>query len=58
MLVLRIQLHGISRLLRNQHQVHKHLVAFGSSWKYLDNGSNQGTAWAASSFNDAIMGQW
>ncbi len=29
------------------------LVAFGSSWKYLDNGSNQGTAWRSSSFNDA-----
>jgi len=25
----------------------------GSSWKYLDNGSNQGTAWRASSFSDA-----
>jgi hypothetical protein len=29
------------------------LVPYGSVWKYLDNGSNQGTAWAASSFNDA-----
>jgi methionine-rich copper-binding protein CopC/hemin uptake protein HemP len=29
------------------------LVAAGSSWKYLDNGSNQGTAWRATSFNDA-----
>ena len=29
------------------------LIAFGSSWKYLDNGSNQGTAWSASSFNDS-----
>ncbi len=29
------------------------LVPFGSSWKYLDNGSNQGTAWRASGFNDA-----
>ncbi|MDG2399362.1 MAG: CotH kinase family protein, partial [Akkermansiaceae bacterium] len=24
----------------------------GDSWKYLDNGSNQGTAWRASAFND------
>lgn len=25
----------------------------GSTWKYLDNGSNQGTAWRATAFNDA-----
>jgi hypothetical protein len=30
-----------------------YLVAANSSWKYLDNGTNQGTAWRASSFNDA-----
>ena len=29
------------------------LVSYGSTWKYLDNGSNQGTAWIQSSFNDA-----
>jgi methionine-rich copper-binding protein CopC len=29
------------------------LVAFGASWKYLDNGTNQGTAWRGTSFNDA-----
>ena len=29
------------------------LLLFGSSWKYLDNGSNQGTAWRGVSFNDA-----
>lgn len=29
------------------------LVSFGSVWKYLDNGSDQGTAWRALSFNDA-----
>jgi len=29
------------------------LVAFGSAWKYLDNGTNQGTAWSAAAFNDA-----
>jgi methionine-rich copper-binding protein CopC len=31
------------------------LIPAGSSWKYKDNGSNQGTAWRASSFND---GSW
>lgn len=29
------------------------LIPFGSTWRYLDNGSNQGTAWRAPSFNDA-----
>src|SRR4030095_8359431 len=29
------------------------LITVSSSWKYLDNGSNQGTAWKATSFNDA-----
>jgi hypothetical protein len=29
------------------------LVATGSTWKYLDNGSNQGTAWRAPGFNDS-----
>lgn len=29
------------------------LVATGSTWKYLDNGSDQGTAWRDPSFNDA-----
>jgi len=28
------------------------LVALGSQWKYLDNGSNQGTAWRAVGFPD------
>jgi Bacterial Ig domain/Calcineurin-like phosphoesterase/Purple acid Phosphatase, N-terminal domain len=28
------------------------LIGRGSAWKYLDNGSNQGTAWRASSFDD------
>src|SRR4029453_6310863 len=28
------------------------LIAFGSSWKYLDNGSNQGTAWRENGFPD------
>ena len=29
------------------------LVPFGSVWKYLDDGSDQGTAWRASVFNDS-----
>ena len=29
------------------------LVAAGSVWKYLDNGSDQGTAWRATAFNDS-----
>jgi hypothetical protein len=35
------------------------LVSKGSVWKYLDNGSNQGTAWRAPGFNDAswVSGQ-
>lgn len=28
------------------------IIAQNSSWKYLDNGSNQGTAWSATSFSD------
>jgi len=31
------------------------LIATGATWKYLDNGSNQGTAWRAAAFND---GAW
>ena len=29
------------------------LIPYGSVWKYLDNGTNQGTAWRAIAFNDA-----
>lgn len=29
------------------------LIATGTSWKYLDNGSNQGTTWYGTGFNDA-----
>ncbi|MGH8247850.1 MAG: metallophosphoesterase [Gammaproteobacteria bacterium] len=29
------------------------LISTGAVWKYLDNGSNQGTAWTAVSFNDS-----
>ena len=28
-------------------------MQFGEVWKYLDDGSNQGTAWKANGFNDA-----
>ncbi len=31
------------------------IIPYGSTWKYLDNGSNQGTAWRASGFAD---GSW
>jgi hypothetical protein len=31
------------------------LFPFGSTWKYLDNGTDQGTAWQATAFND---GTW
>ena len=29
------------------------LIAAGATWKYLDNGSNQGTAWRNQGFNDS-----
>jgi hypothetical protein len=29
------------------------LVPLGATWKYLDDGSNQGTAWRAAAFNDS-----
>src|SRR4026207_484645 len=29
------------------------LISTGAVWKYLDNGSDQGTAWRAISFNDS-----
>ena len=29
------------------------LLPFGSTWKYRDNGSNQGTAWRAAAFDDS-----
>ena len=31
------------------------IFAYATSWKYLDNGTDQGTAWAAAAFND---GAW
>jgi hypothetical protein len=30
------------------------LIPAGSVWKYLDNGSDQGTAWIATNFNDTL----
>ncbi len=33
------------------------LVAAGSTWRYLDNGTNQGTAWRAGTFNDSAWKQ-
>lgn len=33
------------------------LLSGGSVWRYLDNGSDQGTAWRANSFNDAGWAQ-
>jgi hypothetical protein len=33
------------------------LVAAGATWRYLDNGSNQGTAWRAGTFNDSTWKQ-
>lgn len=33
------------------------LLPAGSTWKYLDNGSNQGTAWRASAFDDSSWAQ-
>jgi hypothetical protein len=33
------------------------LIALGSRWKYLDNGSNPGTAWRASGFNDSAWSE-
>src|SRR5437764_11594598 len=29
------------------------IIPYGDPWKYLDNGTNQGTAWRDPSFNDA-----
>ncbi|MBK9792473.1 MAG: metallophosphoesterase [Sphingobacteriales bacterium] len=29
------------------------VISYGGSWKYLDNGTDQGTAWSGTAFNDA-----
>jgi hypothetical protein len=39
--------------IKDAHGQTQTIFNFGSSWKYLDNGSNQGTSWSAISFNDA-----
>ena len=33
------------------------LVPYGATWKYLDDGSNQGTAWSESGFNDSLWAE-
>ena len=33
------------------------LVPAGASWRYLDNGTNQGTAWRAGAFVDTTWAQ-
>ncbi|CAN5766969.1 hypothetical protein BH10BAC3_BH10BAC3_22160 [soil metagenome] len=30
------------------------IISYNDSWKYLDNGTNQATAWRSSSFNDGL----
>ncbi|MEI6950011.1 metallophosphoesterase [Paraflavisolibacter sp. H34] len=40
-------------LLGRQLPAQTTLVPFGANWKYLDNGSDQGTLWKESSFSDA-----
>lgn len=42
----------ISLLFVNKNIAQTTLVAAGSSWKYLDNGSNQGTSWIGPGFSD------
>jgi hypothetical protein len=44
---------AISFFLIGKLQAQTTLIATGTSWKYLDNGSNQGTAWYGTSFSDA-----
>lgn len=39
--------------LSNIIQAQTTLIAKSSSWKYLSNGTNQGTSWRAAAFNDA-----
>jgi hypothetical protein len=42
-------------LAGNQLLAQTPLITYGSSWKYLDNGTNQGNTWRSLSFND---GTW
>lgn len=41
-------------LLITQPPQQQELIAANSLWKYLDNGTNQGIAWRAPSFNDSL----
>ena len=44
----------LSVLLYHSANSQTNIFSYSSSWKYLDNGSNQGTAWSATSFNDGL----
>jgi hypothetical protein len=44
---------AISFFLIGKLQAQTTLIATGTAWKYLDNGSNQGTAWYGTGFSDA-----
>jgi hypothetical protein len=44
---------AICFFLMGKLQAQTTLIATGTAWKYLDNGSNQGTAWYATGFSDA-----
>jgi VCBS repeat-containing protein len=44
---------NLSVVLKNDTIHETALVAAGAVWRYLDNGSNQGTAWKEPGFNDA-----
>ena len=46
------ELTGTTRLLF-QNTAAAPLIPLGSTWRYLDDGSNQGTAWRATNFNDS-----
>ncbi|MGV3502252.1 MAG: T9SS type A sorting domain-containing protein [Adhaeribacter sp.] len=47
------QLFADDRHKNDDHHKGVTLIPFGSTWKYLDNGSDQGTAWQAPAFDDA-----
>lgn len=32
------------------------IVPYKSAWKYLDNGTDQGSSWSTNAFNDAAWG--
>jgi hypothetical protein len=43
---------ALALLITFQSAAQTTLISMGSTWKYLDNGSNQGTAWQTLSFNE------